>query len=99
MFMISISYIAPLSKVDQHIEAHVSYLDKQYAEGMFLASGKKVPRTGGIILATAQSREELDLIITQDPFYIEQVASFEVVEFIPTKAASGLAGLLEEQPA
>jgi uncharacterized protein YciI len=60
---------------------HVKYLQKYYKLNRFVASGRKVPRTGGIILALAGSREEIDAIIAEDPFYTHQLARFTVTEF------------------
>lgn len=94
MFIVSLTYIKPLNEVDAFIDAHVEYLDAHYAAGDFLVSGKKVPRTGGVILMHCQNRAEVDAIITQDPFYIAGVASYEVIEFVPTKAAESISFLI-----
>lgn len=74
MFIISLTYIKPLEEVDTLLEEHVTYLKEQYALGNFLASGRKVPRTGGVILARGASREEIETIITLDPFHSYGVA-------------------------
>lgn len=95
MFVVSITYKVELSEVDQHIEAHVAYLKEQYKNGNFLASGRKVPRTGGVILAKAESREKLDAILEADPFFQANVADYDVTEFVPTMTAEGLDGLKE----
>ena len=87
MFIVSLTYIAKLSEVDKYIDDHVIYLEKYYACGKFIASGRKVPRTGGIILVNGSNRAEVDEIIEKDPFNIAHVASYEVTEFIPTMAA------------
>ena len=44
MFIISLTYKAELTKVDQFIQEHIEYLDQQYAQGNFLLSGPKEPR-------------------------------------------------------
>lgn len=93
MFVVSLTYKVELSEVDKHIDAHISYLEEQYKSGNFLASGRKVPRTGGIILAQAESREELEAIIRVDPFFEADVADYEITEFVPTKTAKGLEAL------
>lgn len=95
MFVISLTYKKPLEDVELHLAAHIAYLDAYYAKGVFIASGRKVPRTGGVIFAKAESRSVLEAILQQDPFYIEDVAEFDVVEFVPTKAAPGLEQLIE----
>jgi len=96
MFVVSLTYKAELTDVDKLIEAHVAYLDEQYAKGHFLASGRKVPRTGGVILAKVSSREALDKILEQDPFFKADVADYEVTEFVPTKTALGFESLKED---
>ncbi len=87
MFIVSLAYKVELSEVDNHIEAHIAYLHKYYDLGKFIASGRKVPRTGGIILVNANDRNELDAILAEDPFHISGVANYEITEFIPTMAA------------
>ena len=87
MFIVSLTYKTELSEVDKHIDAHITYLEKYYAFGKFIASGRKVPRTGGIILINVSTKAEVDIIIKEDPFNIANVANYEVTEFIPTMAA------------
>jgi uncharacterized protein YciI len=71
--------------VDKFIEEHVRYLDKYYEKGHFLMSGRKEPRMGGVILAQASSVEEINIILAEDPFHRENLANYEVTEFIPSK--------------
>lgn len=87
MFLVSLTYRTELSEVDQYIEDHVTFLEKYYTAGKFIASGRKVPRTGGVILINAASKGEVDSIIKEDPFHIANVANYEITEFIPTMAA------------
>lgn len=84
MFIVSLNYIAPITEVEKHLEAHIEYLKKHYDLKHFLASGRKVPRTGGVILMDLETREALDQIVSEDPFHINKVASYEITEFIPT---------------
>lgn len=95
MFIISLNYIKPLEEVDTLLEEHVEYLKEQYRLGSFLASGRKTPRTGGVILARAVSREEIETIITLDPFYRHGVAEYEITEFSPTMTVDALEFLRE----
>jgi len=81
MYIIDLHYIVPLEQLDAHMTEHVKYLHKYYRANKFVASGRKVPRTGGIILAIAESREEIDQIIAEDPFYTHKLAEFTVTEF------------------
>lgn len=94
MFIVLLHYIQPLSAIEAHLEAHRRFLDRHYATGRFLASGPQNPRTGGVILAKGTSRKELDDVLAEDPFYREQIASYQVVEFEPTKFGAGVQPLL-----
>lgn len=96
MFVVSLTYKKPIAEVELHLAAHIAYLEQYYAAGTFIASGRKVPRTGGIILAKAATRTALELILQQDPFAIADVAEFEVIEFVPTKTAADLEQLIEK---
>jgi uncharacterized protein YciI len=95
MFVVIVSYIQPLDVVDDHLAAHVRFLKRHYENGVFLASGRQMPRTGGVILARAASKEALLEILHQDPFHEHGVARYEVIEFNPSMAAPGLEWLIE----
>jgi uncharacterized protein YciI len=89
MFIILLHYVQPLTVVEKYLQEHRNFLDKNYAAGHFLASGAQVPRTGGVILAKNLSREELDVVLNDDPFHREQLATYQIIEFTPTKYAVG----------
>ena len=84
MFIVSLTYTRPFPEVEPHLPAHMAYVEKHFASGNFLASGKKVPRTGGIILSGVPTRKALEAILAEDPFVIHRVAEFELTEFTPT---------------
>lgn len=95
MFLVSLTYIQPLEAIDKFIPEHVEFLNKHYDLGYFQLSGRKEPRTGGVILATVENRLELDQILAQDPFYRENLAKYEVTEIVPTKSSKALECLVE----
>jgi uncharacterized protein YciI len=90
MFVITLTYKVPLDEVDRHLPAHVEWLGRQFAAGAFLASGRQVPRTGGVIPAGAVGRERLDAILAEDPYRLNGVADYQIVEFVPGTVAPGL---------
>ncbi len=90
MFIILIEYIKPLAEIDKLIPEHRQFLERHYGAGDFLLSGRREPRTGGVILARGESREAVQRIVEEDPFFIGKVAEYRVVEFLPTMAAEGL---------
>ena len=85
MFVIMVNYVKPLTEIDNHLEAHRRFLDEGYAAGVFLASGPRNPRTGGVILAQAASVDELKAFMNKDPFNASGVATYEYIEFTPLK--------------
>nr|WP_319570181.1 YciI family protein [uncultured Draconibacterium sp.] len=95
MFIISLTYKEALERIDQELESHVQYLKKQYSLGNFIASGRKVPRTGGVIISQVKDKIELERIIQNDPFYINKLADYEITEFIPSMTSEELKCILE----
>jgi len=94
MFIVDLKYIVPLEELDEHMEAHVQFLRKYYDQHIFVASGRKVPRTGGIILALAQDEEALKKILMEDPFYINRLADFTITQFLTSQYHPDLESLL-----
>lgn len=94
MFVIDLKYIVPLEQIDQHMPEHMKFLRKYYAMNRFLASGRKVPRTGGIILALADSLIEVEKIIQEDPFHTYKLAQFNIIEFQTSQSHPALKQLL-----
>lgn len=85
MFILNLTYIKPINEVEKYLPSHILFLDKYYSTEKFICSGRKNPRTGGIILCNAKNINEVNAILQEDPFYKEKIASYEVVEFLPTK--------------
>lgn len=88
MFIAILTYKKPLSEVDRFLAAHREYLAKHYAAGDFIASGPQNPRVGGVIMMKADGRTAVDAIITEDPFHINGIADYQIVEFVPTMFAN-----------
>jgi uncharacterized protein YciI len=96
MFIVSLTYIVDLEKVDELLPLHVDYLKNQYEKGNFIASGRKIPRTGGIILSKLDSIEKLEEVLNQDPFKINNLAEYKIEEFIPSMTSDDFVNLKEE---
>lgn len=85
MFIIELTYKVPGAVIDQHLDGHMEFLDKYYEAGNFLASGRKEPRDGGLILAIAADKKEIEKIISEDPFKKGGLADYRIIEFKATK--------------
>ncbi|HEX7664024.1 MAG TPA: YciI family protein [Polyangiaceae bacterium] len=86
-FVISLEYVKPLADVDAAMKAHVAFLERHQAKGTFIAWGRKVPRTGGIILAQGDDRAAIEKAMTEDPFVTKKLAKVEITEFSPKPPA------------
>jgi uncharacterized protein YciI len=88
MFLLELTYTAPLERIDAAMKAHMRWLNANYAAGHFLMSGRKIPRDGGVILATGVSREAVEAIANEDPFVTQGLATVRIVEFRASQKTS-----------
>jgi len=87
VFVLLLSYVKPLEEVDALMRAHMAWLNRQYEAGHFVVSGRQVPRTGGVIVAHGDDREEMEGIAASDPFVARGVATVEVIQFRASQTA------------
>ncbi|UNO43065.1 YciI family protein [Streptomyces sp. MST-110588] len=99
MFVLELAYTAPLERIDALLPRHAVWLKEHYAAGDFLAAGRKVPRDGGVIIASVRDRATAEKIVAEDPFVIEGVCEYRITEFVATTTAPALDGYREELPA
>lgn len=92
LFLVLLDYLRPLSEVDMNIDEHRTFLSRHYAAGHFLLSGRKVPRTGGVIFARADSLDEVAQWISEDPFRQAGLARYEIIAWEATMKAKGITG-------
>jgi uncharacterized protein YciI len=85
MFLVLLTYKKSLEEVDYFLDEHVKFLDKYYERKKFIFSGRRHPRTGGVILANVITEQEIQAIIQEDPFHFHGIADYQVIEFLPTK--------------
>lgn len=83
MIIIELTYKKSLDEVNSLLQEHRDFLEKYYLNKMFLFSGPKKPRTGGIIFA-AGSLSVINKVIEEDPFYQHGIADYRVIEFEPS---------------
>lgn len=90
LFIVDLHYIVDLDAIEPELDPHIAFLEKHYAAGHFIASGAKLPRTGGVIIATAPSRKTLEDLLEEDPFKAKGLARYSVTEFRPSMKAECL---------
>ncbi|HEX7637029.1 MAG TPA: YciI family protein [Burkholderiaceae bacterium] len=93
MFVVTLTYLKPVEEIDALMPGHLAWLDRHYAAGLFIASGRRVPRTGGVILARGDDEAALQAALAEDPFVVHGAARCEVVAFACTRSAPGLEAL------
>jgi uncharacterized protein YciI len=84
-FIINITYKAPLTVIDEILPEHRKFLQEGYDQGLLLCSGPRNPRTGGILVARAESVEQIKLLFEKDPYKIKGAGDYEFVGFDPVK--------------
>lgn len=89
MFIVTLTYLKPVEEIDALMHDHLEWLEKGYADGLFIASGRRVPRTGGVILARSGDEQALRDALARDPFVVHAAARCDVVEFVASKAMPG----------
>ncbi|MFF2246709.1 YciI family protein [Arthrobacter sp. NPDC058130] len=96
MYVVSLTYKVPDDIVEFHLPAHVAWLQAAFDDGVFMVAGRKIPRTGGLLLSNSD-RASLDAALAKDPFYVNGVADFEVMEFHANRVAPGYENLLDSE--
>ncbi len=94
LYVVTLKYIKSLEEVDAHIPAHIEWLKQGYADGVFLASGRQVPRVGGVILAQCANKESLIERLQHDPFSKNKLVETVITAFEPSMCADALKPLL-----
>lgn len=64
-----------------YIPMHEKHIASGIESGMVLFAGPKTDEGGGLLIARAETRAELDAFLDSDPFVTYALASFEVKEF------------------
>jgi uncharacterized protein YciI len=88
MFVFVSEYQAPLEQVDEHRPAHLEFLAGLNEQGRILISGRRSPPVGGVVVIDADSLEEAQAIMAEDPFASSGVATYEAYEFTPSAGPS-----------
>lgn len=94
MFIVQLTYKAPINEVDKYLQAHREFLDYYYKQGLLLASGPMKPRTGGILIALTKDKTYLESILQKDPYHLAEIADYTLIEFTPVKHREEIKDLL-----
>lgn len=84
MLIADVYYKKPLQEVEKLLIEDRAFLQKYYEQGLFITSGPKHPRTGGVIITYA-NEETMRELIKEDPFYINGIAEYKFISFNPNR--------------
>ena len=84
-FLLEGQHLVPFEQRDPALIAeHRRFLQQGYDQGRFLLSGPSIPPAGGILIARAASREELEAFLADEPYCKAKVMRFSrITEFDP----------------
>ena len=84
-FIVEATYVSAFEKIKEAAPRHRSFLQKGYDMGLFLCSGPQDPPGGGFLVARAKSMEDLRALLEEEPFQVENLATYKITEFQPVK--------------
>ena len=94
MFLVDMVFI-DMDKITEELTGkHKRYLEKEYQSNKLMFGGRKVPRTGGILISKHATAEELKQVLDLDPFISSGAVSYTITEFIPVMASEEYAHIL-----
>jgi uncharacterized protein YciI len=93
-FLLEGQHLVPFEQRSPELIAeHRRFLQQGYDKGRFLLSGPFVPPSGGILVARAESLDELQEFLADEPFCKAKVMRFSrITEFDPVQHQPVLQG-------
>lgn len=90
LWIIESTYLKSGDELAAVTPRHREWLDQHYVSGVFLTSGRKVDGTGGVLVALAETQEQLEAIFQDDPFVKEGCSTYRYTAFTPVKRGRSL---------
>lgn len=95
MYIALLTYTAPETEVDYALPDHSDWVRKQFTKGLFLVCGKGNGSADHVILVRSVLRGKLDAVLASDPFVVQRLARYDVIEFTATRTAQELLAINE----
>lgn len=99
MIIALLRYTVPIETIDQFLAEHRRVLQDLCDRNILVCSGPKNPRDGGIMMLNVADIDTAKRILSADPFWHEELATYEFIEFTPVKCAAGFTSFLTPVPA
>lgn len=91
-FVVEITFTAEFSRIEPIVPEHRTFLQSGYDRGWLLMSGPQNPRVGGVVIARAPAKADLEAFFRDDPYAQAGVATYRFTEFNPVKRATLVEG-------
>jgi uncharacterized protein YciI len=86
MHIVFLRFGANRSRASEFMSAHKEWLERGFADGVFVLSGTISPSAGGAILAHGLTTAELEARINDDPFVVHGVVTSQIEEVAASRA-------------
>ena len=87
MYLVDMSFTDMAKITPELTDKHKSYLEHEYKSNKLMFGGRKVPRTGGILISQHANERELEQVLNSDPFVKSGAVTYSITEFIPVMAS------------
>lgn len=84
-FVVEITFTAGFGRIEPIVPEHRAFLQVGYDRGWLLMSGPKNPRDGGMVIARAPAKADIEAFFRDDPYAKAGVATYRFTEFNPVK--------------
>ncbi len=95
MFIVLLKFSDNKSKASDFMAAHNEWIQRGFDEQVFLMVGSLQPGLGGAMLAHTDNIEDLQNLVSEDPFVKEDIVKAEILEITPKQADERLKFLIE----
>jgi uncharacterized protein YciI len=82
-FLIEITFTAEPKQMAVVRPEHRAYVQTGFERGLLLFSGLQKTMTGGVVVARAKSRQEIERFFAFDPYRLKGIATYRFVDFSP----------------
>lgn len=96
MFIVLLKFSENKKLASDFMEDHRSWIKKGLDDGIFLLVGSLQPNQGGGILASNTTPSEIELRVKEDPFVVQNIVTYEILEITPSMADERLQFLMNK---
>ncbi len=94
MFLVLLKFSDNKSQASAFMDGHNQWLERGFAEGVFVMAGSLASGQGGTVLVHDKSRDVVEQRVNEDPFVIENIVAAEIIEIEPKRVDERLGFLM-----